>query len=62
MSQSPPPVRNSVRCCTTAVRIHGDGLVARLTRSIDDLLDRLVAWRCRQHEAWHRRGLPRLPF
>lgn len=62
MTHSRPPVRSSVPCCATVVRARGNSLAARLTRRLDELLDSLVAWRCRQHEAWHRRGWPRFPF
>lgn len=62
MSPSRPPAHSSFPCCATVVRTRGNSLAARLTRRFDELLDSLVAWRCRRHEAWHRRGLPRFPF
>ncbi|MCV0437878.1 MAG: hypothetical protein K5880_04565 [Hydrogenophaga sp.] len=62
MSRSHAPARSSLPCCATVIRTRGTSPVARLTRWFDELMDRLVAWRCRRHEAWLRRGWPKLPF
>jgi hypothetical protein len=62
MTHPQPPARSRLPCCATVIPTRGTSLAARLTRRFDELVDRLVAWRCRRHEAWHRRGWPKFPF
>lgn len=62
MSPSRPVAHSSMPCCTTVIRTQGHNFSARIARRFNELLDQLVAWRCRLHEGRYRPGKPRHPF
>lgn len=62
MFQPRPQTQRIVACCATVITPRGTTLRARLAHKLLALTDAMVAWRCRQHEAWHRHQRRKLPF